>query len=48
MSIILSVAERAVLVVDNFLNRAVLFAWTSTLRRHVDVNDGFGDQNARS
>ena len=34
---ILSVAESVALTVDTFLNRAVLFAWTSVLRHHVDV-----------
>jgi hypothetical protein len=36
MSNILLAAERAVWAVDAFLTRAVLFAWTCTLRHHVD------------
>jgi hypothetical protein len=36
MSNIFLMAERAAWAVDAFLTRAVLFAWTRTLRHHVD------------
>lgn len=38
-----SVAERAIWTIDAFINRAVLFAWTSTLRHHAD--DAAGGSN---
>jgi len=35
-----SVAERAIWAIDTFIDRAVLVAWTSTLRHHVNVDGG--------
>jgi hypothetical protein len=40
ISSIFLVAERAVLAIDAFLNRAALLAWTSTLQHHIDVDGG--------
>jgi hypothetical protein len=31
---------RAALLIDHFLDRVALFAWTSTLRHHADVDGG--------
>jgi hypothetical protein len=42
-----SVAERAIWTVDAFINRAVLFAWTSTLRHHADDTGGGSTLAAR-
>jgi hypothetical protein len=39
MRVTFSAAERAVSAIDTFLNRAVLAAWTSTLRHHLDPED---------
>ena len=43
MNIVASVAERAIWVVDQVLNRAMAYAWTATLQRqHPDAEDDLG------
>lgn len=34
------VTERAALAIGDFFDRVVLFAWTSTLRRHAGLDGG--------
>jgi hypothetical protein len=34
------VTERAALAIDDFFDRVVLLAWTSTLRRHAGLDGG--------
>ena len=43
MNVVTSVAERAIWVVDQVLNRAMAYAWTATLQRqHPDGEDDLG------
>jgi hypothetical protein len=43
MNVVASVAERAIWMVDQVLNRAMAYAWTATLQRqHPAAEDDFG------
>jgi hypothetical protein len=43
MNVVTSVAERAIWVVDQVLNRAMAYAWTATLQRqYPDAEDDLG------
>jgi len=43
MNFVATAAERAIWVVDQVLNRAMVYAWTATLnRQHPVAEDDFG------
>jgi hypothetical protein len=43
MNVVTAVAERAIWAVDQVLNRAMVYAWTATLRRQQPAaEDDFG------
>jgi len=43
MNVVTSVAEHAIWVVDQVLNRAMAYAWTATLQRqHPDAEEDLG------